>query len=107
MIEVINIIIEDVQSFIPWLQKDNFYQCLDQVIDNIQVELVKLVEHVVLITKSKQLVVVVIEASQLVQPIVEPVHIENPQFPITQLVPIFGHSIDNLKHISMFLEQVA
>ncbi len=47
---------------------------LDQVIDNIHTKLVKLVNHVVPTTKSKELVVVVIETSQPVQPIVELVH---------------------------------
>jgi hypothetical protein len=59
---------------------------------------------VVPIVESKQLVVAAVESSQLVQPIVEPIHVEYPQLSIFQLVPIFGHLIDNLKYISMVLK---
>ncbi len=80
---------------------------LDQVIDNIQVELVESIELIVPITKPTQTIVVVAKSSQLVQPIVELVHVENPQFSISQPIPIFGHFINNQKQIIMFLEQVA
>jgi hypothetical protein len=74
--------------------KEELEPNLDQVIHEIQV---KLVEHVVLVVVSK--------ASQLVQLVVEPIHVGNPQFSIIQCILMYGHSIDNLKQISMFLKQ--
>jgi hypothetical protein len=71
--------------------KENLEPNLDQVIHEIQV---KFVEHVILVVAS--------EASQLVQLVVEPIHVENPLFFITQPILVYGHSIDNLKHISIF-----
>ncbi len=57
------------------------------------------------IIEFKQPIVVATKTSQLVQLVVEPIQIENPSFFITQHVLVSGHSIDNLRHISMFLEQ--
>jgi hypothetical protein len=51
---------------------------------------VSITEHVAVATKSFQ-----------------PIQIENPQFFRFQLVLAFGHSIETLRHINMFLEQVA
>ncbi len=78
---------------------------LEQVIDNIQVEPIEPIQLVVSIVEPKQHVVVVAESSQLIQHVVEPVHVKNPQFSIIQLVQVFGHFIDNLRQISMYLEQ--
>ncbi len=78
---------------------------MDQVIDNIQVEPIEPIQLVVSIVEPKQLVVVVTESSQLIQHVVEHVHVENPQFYIAQHVQVFGHFINNLRWISMFLEQ--
>jgi hypothetical protein len=58
------------------------------------------------IVELKQPIVVIVDPSQPIQHVVELVHVENPQFFITQLVPVFGHSTYNLRQISMFLEQV-
>ncbi len=62
------------------------------------------------ITKSKQLVVVTIEASQPVQPsstylYKKPAIFCNSTFQFF-VIPIFGHPINNMKQINMFLEQV-
>ncbi len=46
-------------------------------------------------TKAKEPVVVAIEPSQTFQPLVELVHIENPQFFITQPILVYEHSIEN------------
>jgi hypothetical protein len=51
---------------------------LDQVIENIQVELIDSIEHLVPILKPTQLVVAIIELSQPIQHIVELVQVENP-----------------------------
>ncbi len=69
------------------------------------------------IARAKKPIVAIIKISQHVQPIVEHVHIKNPQLyiyiyiyiyiDIYKHVLILGHSIDNLRHINMFLEQVA
>jgi hypothetical protein len=64
---------------------------LDKVVDNIQVEHVEFVELVVPIVEPTQPVVVATKSSHLVQHIVEPIHVENPQFSISQLVIVFGH----------------
>ncbi len=77
---------------------------LDQVIDTIQVELVEPIQLVVSIAKPKQLVVITTKSSQPIQLVVEPVHVENPQFFITQLVLVSGHSTHNMRYISMFLK---
>jgi hypothetical protein len=51
--------------------------------------------------------VVTIKSSQPIQLVVEPIQMENPQFYKFQLVLISSHSIEMLRHISMFLEQVS
>jgi hypothetical protein len=51
---------------------------LDQVIDNIQVEPIESIEHVVPITEPTQPIVVVAKSSQPIQPIIEHVHVKNP-----------------------------
>ncbi len=72
---------------------------LDQVIDNIQVEIV---EHVVPIIKSKQLVFVTTKLSRPVQLVIEPIYIENPYFFISKQVPISDHPIETLNKILCF-----
>jgi len=47
-----------------------------------------------------------VKSSKLVQSIVELVYIENSLFFVTQPIPIFGHAIDNLKQISIFLSKL-
>ncbi len=77
---------------------------LDQVIDNVQGKLVMYVELVVSIIEP---VIVDIESFQPIQPIVEPIQIKNPQIFRFQPFPLFGHTIETLRHINMFLKQVA
>jgi len=76
---------------------------LDQVIDNIQIEPIVYVEHVISII---ELVDVATKSFQFFQHIVEHVRMENPQFFRFQLVIISNHSIKILSHINMILEQV-
>jgi hypothetical protein len=72
------------------------------VIDNIQVELVEPIQPMVLIVDPNQTIVIIIESSQPIQHVAKPIYVENPQFFITQHVPISCHSIKNLRQISMF-----
>jgi hypothetical protein len=77
---------------------------LDKVIDNIQAEHVVFIEHVVSITNF---VAIATKSFQHVQTEVEPLQIENPLFLKFQLGLVFCHSTKTLRHINMFLKQVA
>jgi hypothetical protein len=83
--------------------EEEFEPNLDQVIDNIQIELVVSTESIVSTIEhasANRIIPTYSTCSELVQ-------IENPQFSRFQHVLIFGHSIETLRHINMFLEQLA